>query len=349
MRAIFLLYAMTTASLVSSLAFGEDLGGLKTSVSVDTNSQFGLSKGSEGNDRISVREAELLLYSPADHMFDGQLNVAAHSEGGVMHLEVHEAYLGSSKLIPRSRFRLGHFFLGVGRINQIHRHDWPFTTAPRYHREFFAYEGAQDTGLEYTYLFPLPFFLEVTAGLTNGYVFGHDHSTGSKPKTPTHYARAVTYFSMPGEGGAQLGLNYLGRTDNAGTKKTLAGLDFTAKWREAQVLKYLIQAEAWHQWLNSTRQWGFYLFPQAHIGDGFYVGARLDYYTDTSLTYGGGGAYPNGNLTIVPSLLYRSSEFVTARLSLTQDFERQGTTTQSSQMIEFQAVFFLGAHPAHDF
>ena len=266
-----------------------------------------------------------------------------------MNLEIHEAYLGSSKLIPRSRFRLGHFFLGVGRINQIHRHDWPFTTAPKYHQLFFAYEGAQDAGLEYTYLFPFPFFLEVTAGLTNGYIFGHDHSAGSKPKVPTHYLRSVTYFSMPGDGGAQLGFNYLGRIDSSGAKKTLAGVDFTAKWREAQVLKYLLQAEAWHQWLGANRAWGFYVFPQAHIGGDFYLGTRFDYYTDATLKDGLGVSYPNSNIAIVPSLLYRNSEFVNARLSLTQAFDRQGNATASNRMIEFQAVFFLGAHPAHDF
>lgn len=334
---------------VCGVGQAEDLGGLKTSVAVDTVGQYGLNSGTSASDRLDVREAELLLYAPADHLFDGQLNIAAHTEAGVMRLEIHEAYIGSSKLVARSRFRLGHFFLGVGRLNQIHRHDWPFITPPKYHRVFFADEAAQDTGLEYTYLLPTSFFLELTAGLTSGFTFGHDHTGGSKPKVPTHYLRAVTYASLPWDGGVQIGANYVSRTDSGDTKNTLIGFDLAAKWREAQVLKCLIQSEAWFQTLGTQTSWGMYLYPEFHLGGNFFLGTRFDYYTISNLKDGGGFDYANGTLSLVPTLTYRNSEFALFRLAFTQSFEQSGSTIQSNKIAELQAVFFLGAHPAHDF
>lgn len=345
----FFRYAVM-ALAVGSFAQAEDLGGLKTSVSVDTAGQFGLSRSSGATNRIDVREAELLLYAPADHVYDGQLNIAAHTENGVPQLEVHEAYLGSSKMIPRSRFRLGLFFLGIGRLNQTHRHDWPFVTAPKYHQLFFAEEGATDTGIEYTFLAPTPFFLELTAGVTNGFIFGHDHSAGRRPLFPTHYLHALTYTSMPWDGGAQIGLNYVGRKAADGVNLTLLGIDFAAKWRESQILKFLLQSEVWYRSRSGAPgEFGFYLYPQRHLAGNWYLGARLDYYTTINQLDAFGGSVPIFQWDVVPSVTYRSSEFALFRLSYDHSWRNASGITSSGDLVEMQAVFFLGAHPAHDF
>jgi hypothetical protein len=200
--------------LFTTCAFSEQKGtGLDIAAAVDIAGQF----GPEGSRRIDAREAEFVFFAPIDHLFDGMLSFAAHKEPTGFFAEVHEAYIGSTKLIPRSRFRLGQFFLGFGRLNQFHRHDWPFTTAPKYHTQFFAFEAASDTGVEYSWLTPLPFYLDLTIGLTNGWTFGHAHGFGTFPQAPTHYLRALTYFDLPGKGGIQTGLNYVGRRDDQGT------------------------------------------------------------------------------------------------------------------------------------
>src|SRR3990172_3242180 len=151
------------------LAQFDSLGGLKFSATGDLVGSI----DTEGNYKFDPREAELMIYSPTDHLFDGRLTLTAHAEEG-LHVELEELVLQSSKLIPRSRIRLGQFFLGVGRLNQMHRHDWPFTNTPRVQKKIFSGdEGLLDTGLEYSLLLPVPFYLDLTLGITSGYTFGH--------------------------------------------------------------------------------------------------------------------------------------------------------------------------------
>jgi len=335
--------------------FAEDGSGLKISASGDLVGQAGLHQGSGASDRLDVREAEFMLYAPADHIFDAALSFAAHYEGGVANLELHEAYLGSSKLVPRSRFRLGQFFLGVGRLNQFHRHDWPFITAPKVQAEMFDAHGILDTGAEYSFLFPTPFFLELTAGMTNGFTYGHDHTSGARPLMPTHYARLATYTGLPLDGGTQIGLNYVGRRGGEGTQRTLLGVDITAKWKDASVLQFLLQSEIWYRELTpageiTQKALGLYVYPQYYLGANFFLGARLDYFSNIVLPDALGGTSKNFNIGLVPTLSYKASEFSTLRLAYNHEYTYLvDRFTGSQRMVEFQAIFILGAHPAHDF
>ncbi len=301
------------------------------------------------------REAEILLYAPIDHLFDGSLAMAAHDEKGEVVFELHELTLGSTRLIPRSRFRIGQYFLGIGRLNQFHRHDWPFTSAPKIFADLFGEEGISDSGIEYAVLMPVPFYLDLTIGVTNGWKFGHVHGRGTKPNVATHYARLATYRSLFGGGGLQAGLNYLGRTDSAGVKSSFWGLDLTAKWREAQNLKFLFQSEFWFR--RSTPAtgdaediFGFYVFPQMGLGQSLSLGMRLDGFTVLSRVDAENNRLGNYDFGIVPTITYKASEFSTIRLAYNATGHlEQGAESNAQRFIELQAVFILGSHPAHDF
>lgn len=329
--------------------------GLQISASVDIGGQVGLHPGSGATDRLDVREAEITLYAPADHLFDGSLSASAHSEGPIPQFELHEAYLGWTKLIPRSRFRVGQFFLGFGRLNQFHRHDWPFQTAPKVHREFFAPEGLLDSGFEYTFLVPTPFFLELTGGITNGYVYGHDHTAGAKPLVPTHYLRLVTYTGVMWNGGMQFGLNYLRRKGSEGTNRNIVGVDITGKWKEAGILQFLLQSEVWYREVTpkggaAEKGLGFYVYPQYYIGENVFAGFRVDYFSNINLTDVTGATYKNFDLNFAPSINYKPSEFVTIRATYNHSFHYHATNyTGTERLFELQGIFILGAHPAHDF
>lgn len=336
-------------------AKAQSLGGLQISASVDTVAQFGFKDNSGATDRIDIREAEVMLFAPADHQFDGALSIAVHLENGEDFFELHEAYIGSSKLIPRSRFKVGQFFLGVGRLNRFHRHDWPFTTAPYVHRTVFADEAASDTGVEFGTLLPLPFYLDLTLGITNGWVFGHAHTLGNKPLFPTHYARLVTYQDLFSGGGTETGLNYLGRRSDTGINMTLLGLDSTAKWRTGKTLTFLLQSEFWYkiespQGGEDKKYFGLYVYPQYGLNENWYIGLRGDYFTQTNLTDALNNGVSNRVLGISPSITYRSSEFATFRLGYQiEDSAQGGQQIASNEFLELQATFILGAHPAHDF
>jgi hypothetical protein len=346
--------------LLSFLSWGwcsaqADSGGLQTSVSVDiVGSAFAREKGSPAS-KLGVREAEVFFYAPIDPLFDGVLGLAAHQEGGAALFEIHEATLGSSKLIPWSRFRVGQFFLGVGKLNSVHRHDWPFTSAPRVHKEFFGEEGADDTGLEYSVLPPLPVYFDLTVGITNGWKYGHVHNSGKEPKTPTHYVRLANFVGLPSDGGLQSGLNYLGRTDSEGTNTTLMGLDLTAKWREGKQVPFFLQGEVWHRKMKPkdappVASLGFYVFPRLNLIPGLDLGMRCDGYTVLTLEDATGKKIKNYDQSYVPALTWKPSEFSTFRVSYQWDFERSGSESKlKNSFLEMQTTFILGAHPAHDF
>ncbi len=341
---------------LAGLARAEDGTGLRISGVVDTVAQGNLSSGNTQPTNMMIRGAEIMVAAPADHLFDGTLSVAAHGNEDVG-LELHEAWIGSTKLIPRSRFRLGQFFLGVGRLNQFHQHDWPFIGTPRIHEQLFAFEGVFDTGMDFSYLLPVPFFLELTLGLTNGFVFGHSHNRASArpPKVATHYARIVGYVPMPFEGGSQIGLSYLGNRSNSDIDFKLIGMDLTAKWKNVRFNELFIQSEAWYRTQKTGASapidtFGFYVYPEYYLGENFFLGVRLDYFSNLNLKDAFGLDIPNHEWNVVPTVSWKPSEFSTFRLAYNHRPETLPTgNTRVQNYIEFQSVFILGAHPAHDF
>ncbi len=320
--------------------------GLQISAAGDLVGEFG--KGGTG--RLDPRETEILFFAPIDQTFDGLATMAAHYETGQLFFEVHELTIGSSKLIPRTRFRLGQFFLGVGRLNSFHRHDWPFTSAPKVHRDFFDKEGVNDTGLEVAHLFPFSFYLDLTLGITNGWKFGHSHVEGTKPVQPTHYARLATYTTLPWSGGVQVGFNYLGRRASNNFDTRLFGVDLTAKWREASFVRFLLQSEFWYRILSlpggaNDNAFGMYIFPQYGLDSQWSVGMRLDAFSGLSAA-----SASNLDYGLVPTIQYKASEFSTIRASYNWKGRLIAGGEQNSERIfELQAIFLLGSHPAHDF
>ena len=278
------------------------------------------------------------------------MSFAAHPEGSQAfgEPEVHEAYLKSAKLIDGFRFKLGQFFLGVGRVNQTHQHDWPFISPTVLQRELFASdEGVIDTGLEFAALLPLPFYLDLTVGVTNGRDFGHSHVEDDLPKTPTHYVRMVSFKEI-GPMPTQFGVNFLGRTSAIGERMQLWGLDVAAKLRTYGHLSYLFQGELWKRQLtvlgSTDSIVGGYAYLQHYISRSWAVGARYDYSTVTSTKI------DNKHHGYEVNLLYNSSEF--ARIGLAYYFnqkEQDGRQDETTKQVLLQTMFILGAHPSHDF
>lgn len=332
-----------------ALALAEGTG-LKFNAAADLTGSFDAKNETRYPRRLDLREAEFGVYGPIDHGFDGNLSFAAHNESGEYHLEVHEAYLASSTLLPNVRLKAGKFFLGVGRLNQFHRHDWPFITAPKAHELYFAEEAASDTGLQANALLPfLPIYTELTLGLTNGWTYGHSHNQGAKPTQPTHYARLGNFYSVGENGGLQTGFNYLGRHSRSDGEMRLFGLDLTAKWKEGAILTWLVQSELYGRNLRAPgagleRSFGGYLYGQRHAFGGLYGGLRLDGYTVATS--------PERNLdySVAPLLVYRHSEFAQFKASYQWDFEKRGHKDSiADHVLLVQAVFLLGDHPTHDF
>ena len=330
--------------------------GLEISVTGDMVSDLGFNDDYEGDDKVTMRGAELMLYAPIDYQFDGFLSAVAHDENGQTNFELHELYISSSRIIPRSYFRFGQFFMNIGRLNRFHQHDWPFTRAPKVHRTFFDDEGIYDTGLEYSYNVPTNHPITINLGITSGYRYGHSHTKGSKPKVPTHYGRLTSFFPFSSTNGLETGLNYLGRTDAQSNQLQIIGLDLTAKWREARILSTLIQSEIWYKTQtdslsNNTEEAGLYLFNDISTGQQSSVGYRLDMYKDLSKVNPITGKKVNNiSYGALMQATYISSEFSKIRATISHEFDREeGNTTSVDTRLALQLFFIIGSHPAHDF
>ncbi len=359
MRKYLSLAGIVTCLLLclSRSAYGDMLGtGLEISVSGDLVYDQGVNSGSKADEKLRMRGAEIMLYAPIDHKFEGVLSAAAHDENEETVFELHELFMSSSKLIPRSTLKAGQYFLGIGRLNRFHQHDWPFTRAPKVHRSFFAEEGVFDAGLEYGLVIPTKQVLNLTAGVTSGYRFGHSHTAGSKPRAPTHYGRLSSFFPFSSLSGLEVGGSYLGRTDAQGNELRLVGLDVTGKKRKARQVKYLLQSEAWYKSELSaanvrTEQVGLYVFNEFGLGQQTSVGFRLDGFKDLSkrnaltqkklnnVSYGSLGQFT-----------YSPSEFSKLRATVSHEFQREeGKTTEEDTRVSLQLIFIIGSHPAHAF
>lgn len=348
--------------LCSSPALGAGvLEELKTNAAVDLVAPVSLEDHSKN--KVGVRAAELQFFGPIDHNFDGNLNVAGHVDEGQFRFELHEATVGSATLIPQSRWKVGKFFLGFGRLNTHHQHDWPFVQAPKAHREFLTpgvestlqSEGAADTGLEYSWMLPLPFYLELTAGATNGYCFGHCHAEGTKPPRPLFYLHPKTFLETE-RGGVLLGFSYMNRMSAAKTRTDLYGLDVTWKIRENKRLIWLLQTEVYYEEQKEelgelTRKGGFYVFPQYGFTDQLYVGLRLDGFSHLNLRWASTNEHrADFDYGVTPALTWKPSEFSTLRLAYSHEVDTtRGVADVRDRQVQLQFAYVLGSHPAHEF
>lgn len=362
----------------NSTAFGgnsSDLGGLQVFSAVDLVGDLGLENAPADSSRLRVRSFELATFGPVDPLFDAAVNVAGHDEAGEVELELHEAFIRSdvllSKFLPGTRIKAGRYFLGVGRLNQFHSHDWPFTSPPKSHQQFFAEEAASDTGLEVGHLFSPSddgssdqagetsnrWVYDLVAGITNGWTYGHAHTGGRRPLAATHYLRPTLFRDLHDNAAIMIGLSYLGRTDADSIKTQLAGFDVTFKKRVGKRLRRFVQTEWYHRlqtssYLPLSEDVGGYFFYSQSIDElgEMSLGIRMDAFSNLSLRFLNGDARSNLDYALVPNISYRPSEFSTFRLTYGYAVDtRQGEDPRVEQKVELQLIAIFGAHPAHDF
>jgi hypothetical protein len=324
------------------------------------------------NDGMLVREFEFSAVSQIDQTWQGILTLAYHHELQMEeeHIEVHEAMLFSSKLLPMANVKIGKFFLGVGRLNRFHRHDWIFTEAPLVQKSFFGNEGVKDTGFEYSRLLGTDYNLKATIGLVAGNEFKHEHShdedehdhggSGS-PYEPTRYIRLSSFTEFSTLSGVETGLNYLERRDNEGTRFQYSGLDLIYKKRVNQFVDHLLQFEFWHRKTDELEEHSFedmgaYAYYEKGLNRHHALGFRAEYYLPADIDHGAehehegiDGIAPTQNYHALSlSYNYYNSEFMRTRLTLEHHNGVEVDEDEVSfQRLHLQFVFNIGAHPAH--
>jgi len=83
-------------------------------------------------------------------------------------IEIEEAYFQTRSLPYNLKLKGGKFLSSFGRLNSQHQHFWSFSDAPLIYKSILGEEGINETGLQLTYLAPLPFFLQLGTELFQG-------------------------------------------------------------------------------------------------------------------------------------------------------------------------------------
>lgn len=106
---------------------------------------------------------ELAVQSNVDPYFRF-VGTMVFSQFGV---EVEEAYGQTLSLPFGLQVRAGQMLTRFGRINGTHPHQWAFADQPLVVGKFLGSEGSRGLGAEISWLTPLPWFLEVSASMTD--------------------------------------------------------------------------------------------------------------------------------------------------------------------------------------
>ncbi|MBW7858282.1 MAG: hypothetical protein H3C43_08320 [Leptonema sp. (in: Bacteria)] len=221
---------------------------------VDSVMSFDKDQPHSTDNQYQIRAGEFGFYAAIDHLAEGVVTFAAHNEDGKLNPELHEAYFQfAGTLLPRTTIRLGQMFLQAGRLNGIHQHDWPFVNAPVVHEKLLDSEGINDTGIEFSYLMPWPFWQELTVGAFNGRSFGHSHDDGVPKNNPLFNARLKQFFAINDLWGTQFGFSYLRfHPESVSTKVSHQyGFDFLLKYKRGKLASFQWLTEAWYR---ETRQ-----------------------------------------------------------------------------------------------
>lgn len=359
--------------LTSTMAQGQTLQNINWFAGADIVGTTGDTNAGLYSD-FYVREFEFSAYSDIDQTFEGVLTLAYHKElqQETSHLEVHEALLFSGKLLDLATVKIGKFFLGFGRLNRFHRHDWIMTDAPLVQKAFFGNEGAKDTGIEYKRNL-LGLNSTFTLGLTSGREFNHTHGHNheneqehgnERAKSPTGYLRWAHFSEFSTTEGFELGVNFINRVDSEAQPFQYVGADFIYKDRVGKMNRNLVQVEAWirkthHEHDDGEKEEetdsGTYAYYERGLDQHHAYSLRADYFkpahkhSEDEYRAIDGLLVKEDYKAISIAYNYTNSEFMRFRFTVEHG---QGVVTEKSDNDRFtrafaQLVFNIGAHPAH--
>ncbi len=306
--------------------------------------------GLEFDNGLNLQEVEARFTADVDPFLQADLTFTFDQSGNS---EVEEAYVKVMRLpwgmLPSGlNLRAGKFLTTFGRHNLLHSHQWPFIDPPMVSSSLFSEEGINELGGEASYLLPLPWYSELTAGAFSG-----DNNrlfAGSEGRNRGAYlVHFKNFFDLSEETTLEVGQSYAaGRHFSPGNPWTqVVGADLTLKWRPLARSTYrtlIWQTEYIYGRRNKPGkfdldQGGLYSYLAYQFARTWWVQARYDNLGFPSLD---GTQRHRGTalLALVPS------EFSAIRLQYA--YERGGGE-RDLQEILLQLNYTMGSHPAHTY
>lgn len=233
------------SSVGSALPFNPEIGVVGDLVATATQSR----EDEEGNDRLAVRELELVMGADVDPYtrFDATV---AFSDFEDVHLE--EAYATLFGLPADFKVRLGRLRPKVGRTSPRHRDSLATVDEPLVIQRYFGVEGLSRTGVEVSNFVPTPWdnvAHEVILGVMEGGIGEEGTLFGSTSRQLSGYARLRNSWEISDSTDFELAGTYLlGSSDEDSAREVQGfGLDAVFNHHFNATNRLRLEAEALFQ------------------------------------------------------------------------------------------------------
>jgi hypothetical protein len=271
-------FRLVDVSLDALMAFGS---------STERDASLATLKGGAHDPRkrgATIQNVEVSLLGAVDPYFDLETHIAYALDPltGESVVELEEAFATTQALPAGLQVKAGHYFTEFGRINAQHPHAWDWQDQPVIATRLFGGDGLRAPGARVSWLTPLPWYLELTAGLQNANgetatsFFSSDEAFGERPIGGRAFVdqdvrslgdllwsfRAQTSFDVSATTTAVTGGSLLlGPNATGSSGDTLVwGADLKVKWRPT----------------NHERGWPFVLWQGEIMGRAYDAAAQVD-------------------------------------------------------------------------
>jgi hypothetical protein len=331
-------------------------------------------KGStqEDGSRFGAREVELAVQAAVDPYFRGDVFLGISDLEG---LAIEQAYLTATALPYQLEARLGRFLMPFGKQNTTHRHDLHTVEYPYVLQRFLGEEGLKGTGIYVSKVVaPFGFYQEllltaidrlgeapeglITDEPVNQQLGGMGFSARLRNYWDLSQSTNIEFSASAATGKREQPVAVVAGEPNAIlARQSLAGVDFTFRWRPLQqglYKSFILQAEVLRQLNERVGVAGYegpqrdldgaYLFARWQLTRRLYLGGRYDWVQDPELTLNS----PDARTLTAGSgyLEWFPSEFS----KLVAAFERRSPQGEPGvNRILLQATFALGPHKPHPF
>lgn len=251
------------------------------------------SKDGEGNDKLSVREVELVFGSAIDpySRFDSTITFSDFENP-----DIEEATITHWGLPGEIKARLGRLRPKIGKASAVHSDVLDTVDEPLVVSKYLGKEGLFRTGLELSGFLPVPWSTvthELTAGVMEGGVGEDGALFGSSRRRPSFYTHLKNFWDISDVTNAELGATYLvgSKDEDRAFEVNALGVDATLVHFFTPTNKLKWQSEAYFQDRKeslvtaangtvtdfSRNPWGFYSLLDFRLNQRVGIGGRVDY------------------------------------------------------------------------
>jgi hypothetical protein len=335
--------------------------GAPYSLAGDDPDLLGTSKGQPFG--FTLQEIELALSATVDPYFRADVFLTIPNLQG---LEVEEAMVTSTSLPAGLQVKAGIFRSAFGRQNGQHLHVQDFTRRPLVNEAYLGTDGLRAPGAQVSWLFPTPFFLQLSAEAFSvgppDTDTGHTVSFGGSTRKDLTYTAELKAFA-PATDSLSIygGLNFatgVTPTPRPGARSLLEGADLYLKYKPPNVtggyFSVAWQSEVFVRQVlardlteSSVLDGGFYTQLVVQLARPWFLGARFDLLGAPSSVL----QSRVGRLSM--SLTFNPSEFTRIRAYA----ERENIPAPTASIFSgpdtwafyLQLEVAIGAHGAHAF